>query len=63
MLATVALLGAAVEPGAEARIVLGGVMDHLLAGFHGLVTCFGMWATGAHRSLKSIRPRKADIAT
>jgi hypothetical protein len=58
VLAALAPLGASRESGAEAGVILGRIVDHLLAGLDDLVAGFGMRATGAHRSLEEMKSRK-----
>ena len=63
VMAVFATLGGAGEGNAEAGVVLGWIVDHLLAGLDDVVTSFGMRATGAHRSLRAMKTRKPNVAT
>jgi hypothetical protein len=63
VLAALAPLGASRESGAEAGVILGRIVDHLLAGLDDLVAVFGMRATGAHRSLDRDEIAERDVAT
>jgi hypothetical protein len=63
VLAVLAPLHASRESGAEAGVILGRVVDHLLAGFDDLMAGFGMRATGAHRSLGRDEIAERDGAT
>jgi len=63
VLAAFAPLGASREADAEAGVILGRVVDHLLAGFNNLVAGFGVRATGAHRFARRDEIAERDVAT